>query len=91
MRYRLLFEIIEKFLKPDDSGNFLRKIESYADRKSYFMNGNKISTAIYNYGGIGPGFGLIRGVNNFVWRERYFEERKEVELSNYFSDCYNVF
>jgi len=62
-------EIIENFIKPDDGGNFLRKIESYADRKSYFMNGNKISTGIYNYGGIGPGYGLIRGVNNFVWRD----------------------
>ena len=37
-------------------------------RKSYFMNGNKISTEVYNYGGIGPGYGLLRGANNLVWR-----------------------
>ena len=33
------------------------------------MNGNNISTDIYNYGGIGPGYGLLRGVNNFVWNK----------------------
>ena len=32
------------------------------------MNGNKITTTISNYGGIGPGYGVIRGVNNMVWR-----------------------
>ncbi|NOX64254.1 MAG: hypothetical protein GXO85_00300 [Chlorobi bacterium] len=24
---------------------------------------------MYNYGGIAPGYGLIRGVNNFVWKD----------------------
>jgi len=24
---------------------------------------------VYNYGGIAPGYGLIRGVNNFVWKD----------------------
>lgn len=38
-------------------------------RKSFFMNGNNISSDIYNYGGIGPGYGLLRGVNNFVWNK----------------------
>ncbi len=38
------------------------------DRKTFLMNGNKITTTISNYGGIGPGYGVIRGVNNMVWR-----------------------
>jgi hypothetical protein len=45
----------------------LRKTAGQADRKSFFMNGNKIATEVYNYGGIAPGYGLIRGVNNVVW------------------------
>ncbi|MCL5027756.1 MAG: hypothetical protein M1480_01915 [Bacteroidetes bacterium] len=44
------------------------KISGLADRKHYFMNGNKIATEVYNYGGIAPGYGLLRGVNNVVWR-----------------------
>ncbi len=44
------------------------KISAQADRKHYFMNGNKIATEVYNYGGIAPGYGLLRGVNNVVWR-----------------------
>ena len=59
----------EKFSKPYDGNNTLQKINSAADRKSYFMNGNKIGTQIFNYGGIAPGFGLLRGVNNFVWKD----------------------
>lgn len=50
----------------------LSKTNAYRDRKSLFMNGNKISTDIYNYGGIAPGFGLLRGVNNFVWRNQSY-------------------
>ncbi len=46
----------------------LQKIKGHKDRKYYFMNGNKISTNIYNYGGIAPGYGLLRNVNNVVWR-----------------------
>lgn len=46
----------------------LEKTKAHADRKHYFMNGNKISTEIYNYGGIAPGYGLLRNVNNVVWR-----------------------
>ncbi len=45
----------------------LEKSGAKTSRKSYFMNGNKISTEIYNYGGIAPGYGLLRGVNNFIW------------------------
>lgn len=49
---------------------YLNKSTSGLDRrKSYFMNGNNISSDIYNYGGIGPGYGLLRGVNNFVWNK----------------------
>src|SRR5512141_1549633 len=36
-------------------------------RKSVLMNGNKIAVDVFNYGGIGPGYGLIRGVSNVVW------------------------
>ncbi len=39
-----------------------------ADRKSFFMNGNRIATQLYNYGGISPGYDALRGVNNLVWR-----------------------
>jgi len=46
----------------------LSKSNGMNDRKHYFMNGNRISTEIYNYGGIAPGYGLIRNVNNVVWR-----------------------
>lgn len=37
-------------------------------RKHYFMNGNRVQSEIYNYGGIAPGYDLLRGVNNGVWR-----------------------
>lgn len=49
--------------------DFLPKENSHADRKSFLMNGNRITTGIFNYGGIGPGFGLLRNVNNFVWKD----------------------
>jgi hypothetical protein len=38
------------------------------DRKSFFMNGNRIAVDIYNYGGIAPGVDALRAVNNLVWR-----------------------
>jgi hypothetical protein len=47
--------------------NKLSKTSGYDDRKSFFMNGNLISGSIYNYGGIAPGAGLLRHVNNMVW------------------------
>jgi hypothetical protein len=47
--------------------NKLSKTSAYSDRKSFFMNGNLISGTIYNYGGIAPGLGLLRHVNNMVW------------------------
>jgi hypothetical protein len=37
------------------------------DRKSFLMNGNKITVRLYNYGGIGPGYNLTRGLDNVVW------------------------
>lgn len=53
---------------PSSENYNLSKTNAGLDRrKSYYMNGNNISTDIYNYGGIGPGYGLLRGVNNFVW------------------------
>ncbi|MBI2430391.1 MAG: hypothetical protein HYV29_16640, partial [Ignavibacteriales bacterium] len=45
-----------------------RKSASQADRKYFLMNGNQIVGNIYNYGGIAPGDGLTRHVNNMVWR-----------------------
>ncbi|MEW6511440.1 MAG: hypothetical protein AB1428_10815 [Bacteroidota bacterium] len=53
-------------VRKDDPG--IAKTAAMQDRKSYFMNGNKIATEVYNYGGIAPGYGLLRGVNNVVWR-----------------------
>lgn len=46
----------------------LWKSASQADRKYFLMNGNQIVGNIYNYGGIAPGDGLLRHVNNMVWR-----------------------
>lgn len=51
-----------------DAKNSLGKISAYKDRKHYLMNANKVTTEVYNYGGIAPGYGLLRGVNNGVWR-----------------------
>jgi len=55
--------------KDDQSGSGFRKTSAHEDRKYYFMNGNRISTNIYNYGGIGPGAGLLRNINNVVWKD----------------------
>ena len=57
----------EHYQKPDIRSS-MGKISGVQDRKSYFMNGNKIAVELYNYGGIAPGYGLLRGVNNLVWR-----------------------
>ncbi len=38
------------------------------DRKSFFMNGNRVAVELYNYGGIAPGYDALRAVNNLVWR-----------------------
>lgn len=58
-------------LKKEDFqySNQLFKPSAQEDRKYYFMNGNKISTNVYNYGGIAPGYGLLRNINNVVWRD----------------------
>jgi len=45
----------------------LGKIAGPKDRKYFFMNANKVATNIYNYGGIAPGYGLLRNINNGVW------------------------
>lgn len=37
------------------------------DRKSFFMNGNRIAVDLFNYGGIAPGYDALRAVNNLVW------------------------
>ncbi|MBM4175523.1 MAG: hypothetical protein FJ213_05035 [Ignavibacteria bacterium] len=59
---------LEKIASLSNLKNKFAKTLAHADRKNYFMNGNKISTEIYNYGGIAPGYGLLRNVNNLVWR-----------------------
>jgi hypothetical protein len=46
----------------------LGKTQGMKDRKSFIMNGNKITVELFNYGGIGPGYGLTRGLTNLVWR-----------------------
>ena len=51
-----------------DKDKRLYKTTGIEDRKSYFMNGNKISVELFNYGGIAPGYGLIREVTGLVWR-----------------------
>ncbi len=43
-------------------------VTAQKDRKSFFMNGNKIAVELYNYGGIAPGYDALRSVNNLVWR-----------------------
>lgn len=43
------------------------KEDSQRDRKSYVMNGNRVTMSVYNYGGIGPGYGLLRHTSNGVW------------------------
>lgn len=57
-------------IKPrEGEGNgFLKQMQTKERRKQYLMNGNKIVTSIHNYGGIAPGYDLIRGVNNGVWK-----------------------
>ena len=63
--------VSSEFSKPRDI-NRLGKVSEVNvhpyPRKSYMMNANRITTIVYNYGGIAPGFGLLRGVNNGVWK-----------------------
>lgn len=50
-------------------GGMLNKLAvGLTDRKSVLMNGNKISTEVYNYGQVAPGYGGLREVNSFVWK-----------------------
>jgi hypothetical protein len=61
--------LITKESVEGETSNFtLNKITGAKDRKSYLMNGNRISTYVFNYGAIGPGYGVLRGKGNVVWR-----------------------
>jgi hypothetical protein len=49
-------------------GHELAKTFGFFDQaRSFLMNGNQVVGNIYDYGGIGPGIGIIRHVNNMVW------------------------
>lgn len=50
------------------ANNVFYKTTGQKDRKTYLMNGNRVITAVYNYGGIAPGPDRIVNVNNGVWR-----------------------
>lgn len=57
---------LEQYQK--DMQGRLSKASTVFDNPRYFlMNGNQILGNIYDYGGIAPGDGLIRNVNNMVW------------------------
>lgn len=61
-----------QIMKPNEQ-NRLEKVTGTLgtnayQRKNYLMNANRITTEVYNYGGIAPGYGLLRGVNNGVWK-----------------------
>jgi len=44
-------------------------ITNHEPRKGIIMNGNRLTTVVFNYGGIGPGGeDPLRGVDNVVWR-----------------------
>lgn len=58
----------KEIARNESNGIVLNKILGAKDRKNYMMNGNRISTYVYNYGGIGPGYGVLRGKGNVVWR-----------------------
>jgi hypothetical protein len=63
----LLFSGESRFKTKADIPAWLSKQQSSSDRKYFLMNGNQIVGNIYNYGGIAPGLGLLRHVNNMVW------------------------
>lgn len=56
-----------RFQTKADVPSWLSKGQNANDRKYFLMNGNQIVGNIYNYGGIAPGAGLLRHVNNMVW------------------------
>ncbi len=56
-------------LKEETRGAIFNKSSGVEDRKSYLMNGNRITVELYNNGGIAPGFGGLRNINNFVWKD----------------------
>lgn len=57
----------EDILNAAKNQNSLSKTTGQKDRKHFLMNANKITTEVYNFGGISPGYGLLRNVNNGVW------------------------
>ncbi len=56
-------------LKNDVSVRLGKTADIFTDAKYFLMNGNQIVGNIYDYGGIAPGDGLLRNVNNMVWRK----------------------
>ncbi|GJQ62587.1 MAG: hypothetical protein SCALA702_16400 [Melioribacteraceae bacterium] len=59
-------EVMEQLLEKE-SGTKIGKENAQRDRKSFIMNGNRVTMQVYNYGGIGPGYGLLRHTSNGVW------------------------
>lgn len=57
-----------KALQEKVDSRFRKVNDIFTDAKYFLMNGNQIVGNIYDYGGIAPGDGLIRNVNNMVWR-----------------------
>lgn len=61
-----------KIKKSDYTRNSFGKIAEDSGRvarKSYIMNGNKITTVVHDYSGIGPGGeDPVRNVDNMVWK-----------------------
>jgi len=59
----------QQIYKPEDNFRLQKENQTNAyQRKHYLMNANRITTEVYSYGGIAPGYGLLRGVNNGVWK-----------------------
>ncbi len=56
-------------LKNDVNARLNKSADIFTDAKYFLMNGNQIVGNIYDYGGIAPGDGLLRNVNNMVWRK----------------------
>ncbi len=52
----------------DEPPGLHKTFNAFSDARMFLMNGNQIVGNIYDYGGIAPGLGLIRNLNNMVWR-----------------------
>ncbi len=55
--------------KIDVNSRLSKSADIFTDAKYFLMNGNQIVGNIYDYGGIAPGDGLLRNINNMVWRK----------------------